>query len=307
MLRRDENQLHEETYHYIERDAQVSQATVSFTLNASETNTTLESRVCSGISSTTTLLQIRPPIGGSSSLYILPSCVSTAPSLVQLIVQNMIIEDITSLPAGLTRISIQYSRIGSGTNLNTISWPSLFNRYTALGDLDLAFCKLTGSLPSAVPSILLSFSLFTNEFSGTIPSTLLPDSASSQPLVYTLSSNLLTGVIPDNLFQKASACLFSSITLNFDNNLLSGSLPTNLVGSCTKTKAVYVTARSNRISGSLGEQFGPQFFPNCTSLPSLSFLTHPSFVLKCYSYRPQKASFRHKNHTDPLTSPTHSI
>lgn len=242
--------------------------TVIVTLENSTTNTTAESMVCSQLLTSTTVLQIQlsstvPP----GQLFILPSCISGSTSLLELVVQSVIVENILSLPPQLTRLSMQYCRIGSGSSLNTIDWSLFFNRYSTLENLSLTFSKLTGSLPFSVPSTLLRLILSSNAFSGSIPSTLMPVTSSTKALYYALSNNLLTGRIPENLFQPimGPVCAFSSIQLILDFNRLTGPLPSTLFESCSQTTTTYFSASSNSITGSLDAQQGPQFFPNCTS------------------------------------------
>lgn len=161
---------------------------------------------------------------------------------------------------------------------NYLSGPAPSNLETLqLIELNLANNMLTSTLPVINSSLLVSYQLEFNQFSGSLPDTL----ASSVISYYEVSSNALIGSIPSSLFINKSKLQF----LLLDYNQFTGTLPTEL--SNLESVELFDVA-SNVLSGSLPSELSKmralqRFFVNlnafsgsvtCFNSSSQYFLTN---------------------------------
>ncbi|KAF8391396.1 hypothetical protein HHK36_023700 [Tetracentron sinense] len=92
--------------------------------------------------------------------------------------------------------------------------------FTSIIVIDFSNNHIGGSIPSNLPLTMKNFFLSSNQFTGSIPSTL---SSLTQLSAMSLNNNLLTGEIPD-----AFQALTGLINLDLSGNNLSGKLPPSL-------------------------------------------------------------------------------
>lgn len=112
--------------------------------------------------------------------------------------------------------------------------------FTSLILIDMSNNHIGGVIPSNLPSTVQTFSLSSNQFTGTVPGTL---SSLGQVTSLAFDNNHLTGEIPD-AFQPLSILA----NLNLSGNSLSGPLPHSM-GSLSSLTTLHL--QNNQLTGTL--------------------------------------------------------
>uniref|UniRef100_A0A7N0ULT0 Protein kinase domain-containing protein n=1 Tax=Kalanchoe fedtschenkoi TaxID=63787 RepID=A0A7N0ULT0_KALFE len=112
--------------------------------------------------------------------------------------------------------------------------------FTSIQQLDLSNNRIEGEIPSSLPLSLLALFLSSNALTGSIPDSI---SGLSQLTAMSLNNNLLVGNIPD-----AFQTLTSLANLDLSSNSLNGELPTSL-GNLLSLKSMHL--QNNELSGTL--------------------------------------------------------
>lgn len=132
-------------------------------------------------------------------------------------------------------------------------------------NLDLHNNTLNGSVPLIFEQLndnsnlyRVNINLGFNEFSGALPSPFLP-SATALPkirfLTFILESNLLTGSIPVNLLERNA--LFVSLSVRLANNMLAGELP--IFTPIAPSQLLLIDLSGSNISKSIPDNFWSAF------------------------------------------------
>lgn len=142
------------------------------------------------------------------------------------------------------------TNVGASPDL-MMNWPALFTHLPSLGLLKIEASGLAGSLPTALPSNLETFSVSNNKLTGTIPEALFTTNSriATYSLSFTASYNQLTGSLPANLFALGGTPI---VAFSFDvsRNNLTGTLPT-ILATVNATGSAYVDVSLNKLSGGL--------------------------------------------------------
>ena len=260
-------------------------ATVIIGLTDSWTNESFASEVCSKVTgdtmafSTSSLTSLR---------FLLPDCIFAFGSIKSFGVTNLILQGNSTFPDPFDRlatalnasevfgISFMHSSFvpftQSSPSLYAPNWNNLFARYPIMRSLGIQNCSIGGSLPSSLPSALMTLALSDNSLDGTIPSTLFINyadivSAAPKTFICFLNRNRLTGSIPATLL--ASLPSQSGLSLDLSSNQLTGTIPSTLLNISQSATTLLFKAESN--------PFPAQAIPNDlwglpASMPSLNYL-----------------------------------
>ena len=220
---------------------------MTITPSPSWDNETFASVICPSFNSATTSfgVSIVGSPGTFPRLFELPDCLFNYGSLLKVTLFGVFVSGNATYPDPLERLETAMNKVSTneifiansflqthGSTLSTYApgWDDLFSAYPNLKKITMLNCSLSGTLPSRLPSILTTFSVSTNSLTGTIPSTLFENYAnvsSTNDYSMSLNANSFTGTIPgDLLFPIPAGCTFSFYV---NNNLLSGSIPRNLL------------------------------------------------------------------------------
>ncbi|XP_027364712.1 receptor-like protein EIX1 [Abrus precatorius] len=165
-----------------------------------------------------------------------------------------------SIPTTLGRLSSLLELDLSSNHLNG-SIPDSLGRLSSLGVLDLSNNHLSGSIPKSLEKLanLMILKVANNSLTGTVPKihlgTHFPLWLQSEEQVSTLdiSNNQIGGSIPKD-FGHYLPHLYK---LNFQNNLIKGSIPDSL---CKMEMLFYLDLSTNRLSGEIPNCWGNQAF-----------------------------------------------
>ena len=243
------------------------------------TNATFATELCSLLSQGPVSVTISSISG---KYFAIPSCfsaTSASAALVTIQASGIVIPNFSFIPSTVTIISVSNSFIiadpdHSDTDVDgfntdgSIAWNTeFFSYFPQLTSLTFSNCGLIGSLPTSLPSSLLTFYVPSNALSGSIPSTLFNNFAASplsaKPLLLNLVDNNLTGSIPSDLFTPLSSSNFSIFAFYANNNKLSGALAPELLtplGSSTMD-SFYFSVSNNQLSGTLPSTSATGFVP----------------------------------------------
>lgn len=239
--------------------------TLSLTLNASTTNATFATAICSNL---TNVNGIHVKDGFSGRFFLLPECfwtfTATLAGLNEIKLQSVIIQGSAAQPDPLKRFSLLATSIeldhvrlvNYGASFDSqynyaINWSSVWASRPYLTIVSITQANLQGTLPSTLPPLISVFNVTDNGLSGTIPSILTNINVSS--LTVDLSHNKLTGTLDRSLFAPVSNTTTSTLFLFFNGNQLAGTIASDLLVPLDQTLLEYFTLdlSSNLLAGSI--------------------------------------------------------
>jgi Leucine-rich repeat (LRR) protein len=193
----------------------------------------------------------------------LPDCFDNMTQLTSFDIQSN--QFSSTIPSSIGRLPLLSSVYLNSNNFEG-SIPASFAGLKNLMNFQVNLNRLNGTLDIISNMTLISFDVSSNQFTGTIPS--------SMRLLWEciLSDNRLTGTLPPYLFQNASALTTFKVSNNFifgelpesipttlsvlnvDNNLLTGTLPRWFCD--LNSFSTMFSVAQNRISGTIPSCFG---------------------------------------------------
>lgn len=226
------------------------------------------------------------PISGY--YFRIPECVATtSPSLLSVIATSVVVDDFSNFPSSITLLRLTSSLFGfSSTDHDTIYfntdgsiiWNQIWTRFPSLQTLDLSSGNLIGTIPSGIPTVLNVLQLFHNRLTGTIPTDIFSKyynhAATFTNVSLGFNSNLISGIIPVDLFNHLGSATWSSTSkLSFSarTNSLSGSLPSNLLSPLASANLTLfiLDLGVNSLNGTIPNNFFPSHMTGSSSPTTL--------------------------------------
>ena len=247
-------------------------------LSDSSTNTYLEDQICPVVNQNADLvtgISLIAAVKKLKTVFVLPSCVSSATSLTSLTVQVPLIiynngsfsDPLQALPSSLTALTIYESIIFSNTTQisNPVAtfipnWTSFFASHTALESVSITSSNIGGSPPSRLGSKISYFLIDTSRLTGSIPSSIW-SGLNSSSMTIAFPRNQLSGTVARSLFTSVPSGM-TSITFDISSNGFTGALPSGLFSDNTNIKSIDFRASDNQLTGSVTSALFPTSFPS---------------------------------------------
>lgn len=275
--------------------ATLEQVDLSVSYNATDTYEILVNKVCPNVGALTKTITIY----GSSGNYLrIPPCiVANATGLISITLHYFLIDDLSLIPSNVASISIQYSKFPNATLLanssaspasptygpaqptppnddtlldgfdtfGNVSWSEIWSLFPDLNSLTMWQCGLYGLLPDVLPARINHMGFYYNELRGTISPNFmsLTPSSNTQLLSLWFQNNHLTGTIPEDLMAPFTGYPMtgtnSRFYLDFSGNELSGTIPPSLLYplSGIETDQFVITFRDNELDGTIPSNLVP--------------------------------------------------
>ena len=251
------------------------------TPDSSMDNVSFSEMVCTAMSSG----PVTEFVVDSSSVtqpFLLPDCLFDYSNLGTISAYSIIVPGNATYPDPLVRLAAVsnikltnsfLSTYGSTSNAYTPDWTQVFGLFPTIAGLTFQSCRLTGALPPSLPATLLTFSIGSNAITGTIPSGLFSNYATTpvaSPVFYWfLSNNKLSGNLPPNLLVTLPPQ--SAFSLYLEYNQLIGTIPRSFLSLSQASTAnnILVTVNNNSIVDTLPSDL----WGLPTSMPALKGLS----------------------------------
>ena len=269
---------------------------------ASWTNDTFQAAVCSQVSTDTRYLYM---YGLPGIYFVIPSCVATYPhTMTQIVGQYLILEDFKHFPVGLEHLELTHC-IGAPSNLSSeanngfdpdgsVNWTEVLSIVKNTQTLRLNDCRLRGPFPAAFPggSPLYDFQMMNNQLTGPLVASFFNTWNRASMLRVLANGNQINGTLPATWFQrfKNSATLGTgyNIHLDFSDNRLSGSIPSQWLPASKRFAALILLLARNELTGSIPADFLPASLSSSTisidiSQNLLSGSIPPAIFHTCFS------------------------
>lgn len=212
--------------------------------------------------------------GGFSSMLLvqslpkhpLPDCFfDQLGSLTDLILRNMVLNANNTFLDPLERLGEAAAQLETfqcdhclitnydGSTPANINWNAAFGEFDKLTLLTLRYPTISPAtiLPLSLPSHLHTFIVTDSRLGGSIPTTFLSQFTTSIPTL-DLSSNQLTGSLPETLFAHLNHPLILTLKVNLKQNRLNGYVSSNtFMGNWSALVELSFDISSNELSGPL--------------------------------------------------------
>lgn len=197
-------------------------------------------------------------IGVAGSIYPLPSCISSS-AVTSLQLSYMEITNFDYIGTSLQELELTSCSLGTTnasatgfTSSGEVDFGAIWERFTTITSFKATYLTATGSLPTTLPALMQTLTLANTGLTGSLSSSLLynyQNSNAPSTVAITITGNTLSGGFnPAIMTYISSMTTVTSLTLDFSNNQLSGTINSGSFGLGSVTSFSLILA-SNSLNG----------------------------------------------------------